>query len=52
MKLLYFALVRQQIGIDEEYVSPPQEVNCVTSLITWLRTRGPRYVKAFEDVSQ
>ncbi|MBC26111.1 MAG: molybdopterin converting factor subunit 1 [Rhodospirillaceae bacterium] len=51
MKLLYFAWVRQQTGVTEEYVNPPNEVNNVATLIDWLRERGPQYARAFEDVS-
>ena len=51
MKLLYFAWVRQQTGVNEEYVTPPHDVNNVAELIDWLRERGPQYAQAFEDVA-
>lgn len=51
MKLLYFAWVRQQTGVNEEYVTLPNDVNNVATLIDWLRGRGPQYARAFDDVS-
>ncbi len=50
MKLLYFAWVRQRIGVAAENITPPGEVTHVTALIEWLRTRGPGYAAAFADL--
>ena len=50
MKLLYFAWVRQRIGFAEEEATPPAGVKTVHELIEWLRTRGPSYAAAFEDM--
>ncbi len=50
MKLLYFAWVRQRIGIASEDITPPDGVTNVTALIAWLRTRGPGYARAFADL--
>ncbi len=50
MKLLYFAWVRQRIGVSAEDISPPAEVANVASLIEWLRARGPGYAAAFADL--
>ena len=41
MKLLYFAWLRERIGLAEEEVEPPAEVTNVASLLEWLRGRGP-----------
>ena len=49
MKVLYFAWVRQRIGVGQETVSPPDGVATVAALIDWLRTRGPGYAEAFRD---
>lgn len=49
MKLLYFAWVRQRIGIGREVVEPPAEAVTVSALVDWLRTRGPGYAEAFQD---
>ncbi len=50
MKLLYFAWVRQRIGLAGEDITPPDGVTSVTALIEWLRTRGPGYALAFADL--
>ena len=49
MKLLYFAWVREKIGINQETVTPPEAVKTVSELITWLESRGPEYKAAFEN---
>lgn len=49
MKILYFAWVRQRIGLGQETVTPPGEVTTVGALVDWLRTRGPGYAEAFRD---
>lgn len=50
MKVLYFAWVRQKAGKDEELIDPPGEVETVSDLIAWLKTQGPGYEYAFEDL--
>ena len=50
MKLLYFASLRQKIGLPEEDVTPPNDVHDVKGLIAWLITRGPGYEAAFENM--
>ena len=49
MKLLYFAWVRQRIGIAEEEVTPPANVLTVAELVEWLKGRGPGYAAAFAN---
>lgn len=49
MKLLYFAWVREKIGIAQETVTPPETVSTISELITWLESRGPEYKAAFEN---
>lgn len=49
MKLLYFAWMREHIGLGEEEVTPPEGVKNVGDLISWLRDRGPGYEAAFSD---
>ena len=49
MKLLYFAWVRQKIGRSDEQLAVPPEVTTVSSLIEFLRRRGPGYEAAFEN---
>ena len=40
MKLLYFAWVKERVGLGEETVTPPGDVKDLAGLITWLRGRG------------
>ena len=49
IKLLYFAWVRDRIGLAEESVELPQAVTDVAGLVSWLRTRGPRYEQALKN---
>ena len=49
MKLMYFAWVRQRIGMADETVEAPSDVATVADLVGWLRTRGPGYAEAFSD---
>lgn len=48
-KLVYFAWVRERIGIPEEEVALPAEVATVADLVRWLKTRGEHYEYAFEN---
>lgn len=52
MKVLYFAWVRQRIGVAEEEVSPPDEVRDVAALVAWLRGRSAGHAAAFADPRQ
>jgi sulfur-carrier protein len=47
MKALYFASVRERVGVAEEELSPPQEVATLAELIAWLAGRGENYALAF-----
>ena len=51
MRVLYFAWLRERIGVGSEEVSPPENVKTVTDLVEWLKTREPRYAAAFEDTT-
>ncbi len=51
MKLLYFAWVRQRIGLAEEEVTPPANVLTVGELVEWLKSRGGGYATAFANPS-
>jgi molybdopterin synthase sulfur carrier subunit len=48
VKLLYFAWVREKVGVSQEMVELPPEVHSVGDLIGWLSARGPEYAAAFE----
>ena len=47
MKILYFAWLRERVGLGEESVVPPAEVTTVAGLMVWLVSRGPGYAAAF-----
>lgn len=51
MKLLYFAWVREKIGLSQEDITPPSDVQDVAGLVDWLRTRGDGYAEALADMS-
>lgn len=52
MRVLYFAWVRQKVGLAEEEVAPPAEVRDVAALIAWLAARSPGHAAAFADARQ
>lgn len=47
MRAVYFAWVRERIGLADETIEPPADVRTVAALIGWLRARGPEYEHAF-----
>ena len=49
MKLLYFAWVRQKIGVSEERIEIPPSVTNVSTLVEFLRKRGAGYDEAFRN---
>ncbi len=51
MKVLYFAWLRERIGVGSEDVDPPETVATVGDLVAWLAAREARYAAAFEDIS-
>jgi molybdopterin converting factor subunit 1 len=52
MRVLYFAWLRQKVGLAEEEVAPPPEVRDVASLIAWLAGRSTAHARAFADPRQ
>ena len=49
MKAVYFASVRERIGVSEEEIAPPANVTTVAELIAWLAERGEGYAAAFAN---
>ena len=47
VKLLYFAWVREKVGSGSEEIELPPQVETVSDVISWLRTRGPQFDEAF-----
>ena len=43
MKLLYFASIREQIGLHEEDVALPAHIVIIADLIEWMQSRGAEY---------
>jgi molybdopterin synthase sulfur carrier subunit len=52
VKALYFASVRERIGLAQEEIAPPSEVATVADLIAWLCRRGENYASAFTDAAK
>ena len=50
--VLYFAWVKEKVGIGEEQLSPPDNVNTISDFIAWLETQSPGHASAFSDKSQ
>lgn len=48
MKLVYFAWVREQVGIAEENIDLPATVTTIADLLAWLPSRGDTYA-VFEN---
>ncbi len=51
MKLLYFAWVRERIGVSSEEFACPKTVKTVADLIDLLAARGDGYGEAFENAA-
>ena len=49
MKVLYFALLRERVGMAEEIVSPPAEVRTVAELVAWMRRRSEQLEAALAN---
>ncbi len=51
MKAVYFAWVRERVGLAEEEIDPPASVATVGDLMGWLTERDERHAHAFEKAS-
>ena len=49
MKLLYFAWVREMVGVAEEEVTPPEGIVTAGDLMGWLAGRDEGYAAAFAE---
>ena len=52
LDILYFAWVREGIGLDRERIDPPAEVTTVADLIAWLAMRSAGHAAMFADMSR
>ena len=51
-QILYFAWVREQIGVDAETLTPPADCTNVAALLDYLATRSPGHAAALADRSR
>ena len=49
LSILYFAWLRERVGVSEEMISPPDSVATVADLVIWLRGLDQRHAAAFKD---
>ncbi|MFD1786453.1 molybdopterin converting factor subunit 1 [Sphingomonas floccifaciens] len=49
IELLYFAWVREAVGVGSERVDPPAGVATVAGLLDWLATDSPAHGAAFAN---
>lgn len=49
LRVLYFASVREMVGMGEEEVSPPPEVATVAALVDWLSGRSEGHARGLAD---
>jgi len=49
MKIMYFAWLKEKIGMSEEEIILPSTVTTVNDLFTWMRTRGPGFAAALAE---
>lgn len=49
LKLVYFAWVRERVGLAEESVTPPPGTATIADLVAWLKTRDEGYEAAFHN---
>ena len=51
MKLVYFAWVRERIGVTEEEIDLPEDIVTVSDLLAFLFARGEGYAEALKHPS-
>ncbi len=49
LKLVYFAWVRERVGLSTETATVPKDVETILDLMAWLGERGPEYAEVFCD---
>lgn len=49
LKIVYFAWVRERVGLAEEIVTPPNGTQTIADLVRWLKGRDEGYQAAFEN---
>lgn len=49
VRFVYFAWVRERIGVDEETLELPDGARTGADVIAWLKGRGENYALALDD---
>lgn len=49
IEMLYFAWVRERMGLAQEMVDPPADVTTVAALVDWLAARNDASAEALAD---
>ena len=49
LSVLYFAWLRERVGVTEETLSPPESVSTVADLVEYLAKLDERHATAFKD---
>ncbi|MBL0923533.1 MAG: MoaD/ThiS family protein [Sphingomonadaceae bacterium] len=52
VRLVYFALVREAVGLDSEIRELPEALETVGDCLSWLTAQGDNYAAAFADPSR
>lgn len=50
--MVYFAWVRERLGVGEETAQLPRHLTCVADLAAWLRQRGGAWDAVFSDMAR
>ena len=50
IKILYFAWLRDRIGIKQEEMPLPEGIGTVEELVGYLSARGPRHAAVFKNL--
>ncbi|MGO4283772.1 molybdopterin converting factor subunit 1 [Bosea sp. TAB14] len=49
VKLVYFAWMRERVGVPSETLDIPADLATIADLVRWLKTRGENYEAAFAN---
>ena len=49
VRIVYFAWVRERVGLPEETLEIPANLATIADLVRWLKLRGEGYEAAFAD---
>lgn len=52
MRVLYFAWLRERVGVNGEEVNPPSTIKDVGALVDWLKGRSDGHAVALADLNR